>query len=145
MLPSLSAIDLLVVEDDPNDRLLTREAIAETDFRGNVHFVADGLEMMDALCPQGATAEPQLPGLILLDLHMPRMDGNTALARLRADERLRRVPVVVFANSFDEIDIELAYERGTSAYVPKPNGFDELVHLMDLLNRLWFRAASLPR
>jgi CheY-like chemotaxis protein len=140
-------IHILIAEDDPDDRLLAQEALAESNFVAVLDFVADGYELLQFLHRQGAYAAragAPLPGIILLDLNMPRMDGREALQKLKADPVLKSIPVVIMTNSRDDEDISYTYQLGASSYVLKPRGFDELVKLMDELCRYWFRLVELP-
>lgn len=140
-------INILMAEDDPNDRLLTQEALSESQAVVEIDFVADGLELLQLLRCEGRYAEragTPLPGIILLDLNMPRMDGREALTRLKTDPQLKHIPVVILTNSKDDDDITHAYELGASSYVLKPAGFHELVMLMDEICRYWFRVVELP-
>jgi CheY-like chemotaxis protein len=140
-------ISILMAEDDPNDRLLTQEALSESQAVVEIDFVADGLELLQLLRCEGRYAERAgvpLPGIILLDLNMPRMDGREALTRLKTDPQLKHIPVVILTNSKDDDDIMHAYELGASSYVLKPAGFHELVTLMDEICRYWFRVVELP-
>jgi two-component system, response regulator len=147
MMESDSPISILIAEDDPNDQLLTREAIEESQTFADIEFVPDGLALLQFLRREGAYATlagSPLPGIILLDLNMPRMDGREALRVLKSDPALRRIPVVIMTNSKAEEDILHAYDLGVSSYVLKPGGFDELVDLMEDICRYWFGTVTLP-
>lgn len=142
-----SPISLLIAEDDPNDRLLTREALEECQSFAEVEFVTDGIELLHFLRREGSYASKAgtpLPSLILLDLNMPRMDGREALKVLKSDPMLGRIPVIVMTNSNADEDIAQAYDLGVSSYILKPPGFDELVQVMDGICRYWFRTVVLP-
>jgi CheY-like chemotaxis protein len=147
-MPGTSApINILIADDDPNDRLLTEEALAESHTMAELDFVADGLELLQFLHREGTyagRAGAPLPGIILLDLNMPRMDGRQALQKLKSDPVLKRIPVVVMTNSRDDEDISYTYQLGASSYVIKPRGFEDLVTLMKELCRYWFRIVELP-
>ena len=147
MLGNSAPINILIAEDDPNDRLLTQEALAESHTVAELDFVGDGHELLQFLHRQGTYATragAPLPGIILLDLNMPRMDGRQALQKLKSDPVLRRIPVVVMTNSRDDEDISYTYQLGASSYILKPRGFDDLVTLMEELCRYWFRTVELP-
>jgi CheY-like chemotaxis protein len=147
MIGTSAPIKILIAEDDPNDRLLTEEALAESNTTAELDFVGDGFELLQFLRREGtyaARAGAPLPGIILLDLNMPRMDGREALEKLKADPVLRRIPVVVMTNSKDDEDISYTYQLGASSYILKPTGFDELVRLMEEICRYWFRTVELP-
>lgn len=147
MLGNSAPINILIADDDPNDRLLTQEALVESQTVAELDFVADGLELLQFLHCQGTyagRAGAPLPGIILLDLNMPRMDGRQALQQLKSDPVLKTIPVVVMTNSRDDQDITQTYQLGASSYVVKPRGFDDLVTLMKDLCRYWFRIVELP-
>ncbi len=141
------AIYLLMADDDADDRLLTREALAESRLANQLVFVEDGEELMDYLRHRGrysnGGASPR-PGLILLDLNMPRKDGREALREMKADPDLRLIPVVVLTTSKAEEDILRTYDMGASAYISKPVTFAGLVHVMRVLGQYWFEIVELP-
>lgn len=147
MMGSNSPISILIVEDDPNDQLLTQEAIEECQSFAEIDFVSDGVELLRFLRREGSYATRAgvpLPGIILLDLNMPRMDGREALKILKSDPFLRKIPVIIMTNSKAEKDIAHAYELGVSSYVLKPGGFNELVDVMEGICRYWFHIVALP-
>lgn len=147
MIGSDASINILIAEDDPNDRLLTQEAFEESRMLADLEFVADGIELLQFLRREGTYAPlagVPLPRIILLDLNMPRMDGREALRRIKSDPVLKRIPIVVMTNSRDDNDISHAYELGVNSYVQKPAGFDELVDLMEQLCHYWFQIVTLP-
>lgn len=140
-------MSILIAEDDPNDQLLTQEAIEECQAFADIDFVADGQELLQFLRREGAHAARAgfpLPGIILLDLNMPRMDGREALKVLKSDPMFKRIPVIIMTNSKADEDISYAYDLGASSYVLKPGGFDELVEVMRGICQYWFRTVVLP-
>jgi len=140
-------VTILMAEDDLDDRLLTKEALAESRLVNDLHFVEDGIELLDYLHQRGAYADPQTaprPGLILLDLNMPRMDGREALAEIKADPDLRRIPIVVLTTSKAEEDILQSYDLGVGGFVTKPVSFDGLVEVVKAIGRYWFQIVELP-
>lgn len=140
-------ITILMAEDDPDDRLLTRDALRESRLVNGIHFVEDGEELMDYLCRRGRYAPPHKaprPGLILLDLNMPRKDGREALEEIKADPLLRRIPVVVLTTSEAEEDILRSYDLGVSGFITKPVTFDGLVKVMRSVTIYWFQIVELP-
>ncbi|MFH1746058.1 MAG: response regulator [Planctomycetota bacterium] len=140
-------ITLLVAEDDPDDRMLVREALANSRLANNLRFVADGEELLDYLRRRAQYSNPASaprPGLILLDLNMPRKDGREALRELKADSDLRRIPVVVLTTSQAEADICRCYNLGASSFIVKPVSFEALVEVMKTLERYWFETVELP-
>lgn len=140
-------IVILLAEDDADDRLLVREALAEGRVLNELRCVEDGEELLDYLRRQGRYADPETsprPGLVLLDLNMPRKDGREALREIKADPDLRRIPVVVMTTSKAEEDIFRSYDLGASSYITKPVTFERLVELMKVMGRYWFELVELP-
>lgn len=138
---------ILLADDDPDDRLLVQEALTETAVATDFRAVEDGERLLAYLRRQGDFAAPEAaprPALILLDLNMPRMDGREALAAIKADPQLRRIPVVVFSTSSAEQDVVGSYDLGANSYVTKPSSFDELLALMDALGAYWKDTVRLP-
>jgi CheY-like chemotaxis protein len=141
------SITILMADDDEDDRLLTRDAMLESHLRNDIHFVEDGVELMDYLLRRGryvGLAETPLPGLILLDLNMPRKDGREALEEIRAIDELRAIPIVILTTSDSEEDVFRSYELGANSFIRKPVTFDSLVRLMSLLGRYWLDVVELP-
>lgn len=140
-------ITILLAEDDEEDRMLAEEALEENRLANALHCVADGEELMDYLYRRGEYTElthTPLPGLILLDLNMPKKDGREALSEIKADPHLRRIPVVVLTTSKAEEDIYRTYDLGVSSFITKPVTFDGLVDVMKTLARYWFEIVELP-
>jgi CheY-like chemotaxis protein len=137
---------ILVAEDDPDDRLLVREAFNESQLLCNLTFVGDGNELMDYLLRQGSFVNQPVPrpGLILLDLNMPGKDGREALAELKAHPVLRRIPVVVMTTSKAERDVLQSYELGVSSFLVKPVTFERLVEMVKTLGDYWLDMVVLP-
>jgi CheY-like chemotaxis protein len=138
---------ILMAEDDSDDRLLVKDAVAECQWQADLRFVENGEDMMDYLCRRGkyagASAAPR-PGLILLDLNMPRKDGREVLREVKANAALRRIPVVVLTTSKADTDIASIYELGANSFISKPVQFDALVGLMKILSQYWFSVVQLP-
>lgn len=140
-------ITILLADDDPDDRKLTQDAFAENRLANLLHWVEDGEELLDYLHRRGQYANLRgeaLPGLILLDLNMPRKDGREALKEIKADPELRRIPVVVLTTSKAEEDIVRTYDLGVNSYVTKPVTFKSLVELVKVLGNYWFEVVELP-
>ena len=134
-------ITILIADDDVDDRMLARDALAECRLANDVRFVQDGEELLDYLHQRNGFAAPgaaPLPGLILLDLKMPRKDGREALQEIKADPELRRIPVVVLTTSKAEEDIYRTYDLGVNSFVTKPVTFDALVNIMKTVTKYWF-------
>ena len=141
------AITILVADDDEDDRMFARDALDEARLANTVDFVEDGEELLDYLCHRGNYsgdyAKP-LPGLILLDLNMPRKDGREALKEIKEHPELRRIPIVVLTTSKDQEDIYRTYDLGVSSFITKPVTFEGLVEIMKTLGKYWFEIVSLP-
>lgn len=144
---AIKLITILLAEDDPDDRQLTQEAFVESRLANEVHFVEDGEELMDYLLRRGkyeSLKDKNLPGLILLDLNMPRKDGREALKEIKADPELRRIPIVVLTTSKAEEDILRTYNLGVNSYITKPVTFESLVETIKVLGKYWFEIVELP-
>ena len=138
---------IVMAEDDADDRLLIKDAVNECNWDVDLRFVENGEELLDYLLRRGkydqAATAPR-PGLILLDLNMPRKDGREVLREIKATAELRRIPVVVLTTSRADTDIEGIYELGANSFISKPVQFDGLVSLMKLLGQYWFKTVALP-
>jgi CheY-like chemotaxis protein len=141
-------VTILLADDDEEDRELTRDALQDARLANEMKFVVDGQELMDYLRREGDYADPSVdaprPGIILLDLNMPKKDGREALAEIKADESLRRIPVVVLTTSKDEEDVFRTYDLGVSSFITKPVTFAGLVDVMRTWTRYWFEIVELP-
>jgi CheY-like chemotaxis protein len=141
------SVIILLAEDDPDDRMLVQDAVAEGRLVNEVRCVEDGEELMDYLHQRGPYAgdgAAPRPGLILLDLNMPKKDGREALKEIKADPALRQIPVVVLTTSKAEEDVFRSYDLGANSFVTKPVTFQSLVELMKTLNRYWLEIVELP-
>jgi two-component system, response regulator len=138
---------ILMAEDDPDDRLLSREALEEANLELELVFVQDGEELIDYLEHKGTYSGKTSPRpcLILLDLNMPRKDGREALREIKENPALRQIPVVVLTTSRAEEDIMRCYDLGVSGYITKPVQFNELVEIMRTLGEYWFEIVELPQ
>jgi CheY-like chemotaxis protein len=131
---------VLIAEDDPDDRLLLREAFAERQYDVPLHFVNDGVELIDYLVEVGE-GNGQWPSLILLDINMPRMNGLQALERIKSHSRMRSIPCAMLSTSTSPDMVSLAYRLGASSYFQKPATFEEMVELAGVIHLSWL---SLP-
>ena len=141
------AVVILLADDDADDREMTRKALAKNHLANEVYEVVDGEELLDFLRHRGRYAPPALsptPGLILLDLNMPKKDGREALAEIKADPALRRIPVVVMTTSKAEEDIFRMYDLGSNSFISKPITLTALVDVMIVLGQYWFQIVTLP-
>jgi two-component system, response regulator len=141
-------LTILLADDDEDDRELARDALQEFRLANEMKFVVDGQDLLDYLRREGRWAGPEVdaprPGIILLDLNMPKKDGREALAELKADESLRRIPVVVLTTTKDEEDVLRAYDLGVSSFITKPVTFGGLVDVMRTWSQYWFEIVELP-
>src|SRR3954470_20102357 len=140
-------ITILMADDDADDRTLTKEAFEEGRLINDIRFVENGEQLLDYLRKQGAYAPPASaprPGLILLDLNMPRKDGRTVLKELKSDPELRQIPVVVLTTSKADEDIYKSYDLGVNSYIVKPVTFEALVDILQTLEKYWFEIVELP-
>ncbi|HEX8169983.1 MAG TPA: response regulator [Thermoanaerobaculia bacterium] len=140
-------IVILLADDDEEDRMLAANALEESRVVNDLRFVEDGEELLDYLYHRGRYAEPEsspTPGLILLDLNMPRKDGREALREIKADPDLRRIPVVVLTTSKAEEDIYRTYDLGANSFITKPVSFEGLVAVMREVGRYWIEIVELP-
>jgi CheY-like chemotaxis protein len=137
-------IEVLLVEDDPGDVLLIREAFDYNKVHNNLNVVSDGEQALAYLRRDGGFADAQRPDLILLDLNLPRKDGREVLAEVKADEQLRRIPVVVLTTSEAEEDILRSYELHANAYVTKPVDFERFVAIVRQIDDFFVSVVRLP-
>jgi CheY-like chemotaxis protein len=146
-MPDVS-VKILLVDDDLEDQQMTREAFAANRLANEIVCVNDGEELMDYLRRRGRYSELKkapLPGLILLDLNIPRKDGRETLKEIKADPELRRIPIVVLTTSNAEEDILRSYNLGANSYVTKPASFKSLVDRIKVLGQYWFEVVRLPK
>jgi two-component system response regulator len=140
-------ITILYAEDDPDDRMLTADALRESQLVNDLVMVEDGTEVLSYLRREGRWSDPSSsprPGIILMDLNMPKMDGGEALAAIKSDRRFASIPVVIMTTSRADADIVRSYEIGANSYIAKPATFDGLVQVMADLGRYWFEIVRLP-
>jgi CheY-like chemotaxis protein len=140
----LELVDVLLVEDDPGDVLMTREAFEHYQIRNNLHVVSDGEQAMNFLRRAGDYAEVPRPGLILLDLNLPRRNGLEVLAELKADDDLLSIPVVVLTTSQAQEDILRSYSLHANAYISKPVDFDKFIDVIKEIDKFFLTLVQLP-
>ncbi len=141
------SITILLADDDADDRMMAADALEESRLANDVRFVEDGEELMDYLRRRGKYSDPAAaprPGLILLDLNMPRKDGREALREIKAEPNLRTIPVIVLTTSKAEEDIYRTYDLGVNSFITKPVNFESLVGVMRALGKYWFEIVELP-
>lgn len=140
-------VSILIAEDDPEDRMLTIDALDENNIKRGYHFVGDGEELMDYLnhrsCYQDSLQFPR-PRLILLDLNMPKKDGREALQEIKRDENLKRIPIVILTTSKADEDVIRSYNLGVNSFITKPVSYQDLVEVIATLSKYWFQIVELP-
>lgn len=144
---SYRPITILMADDDEDDRMLAQSALEESRLVNRLDFVEDGEELLDYLQRRNNYESLQgtpLPGLILLDLNMPRKDGREALREIRDDNQLRRIPIVILTTSKEEEDIFRSYDLGANSYITKPVTFEGLVEVMRTIGKYWFEIVEPP-
>jgi CheY-like chemotaxis protein len=147
MRPDRLPITILLADDDEDDLQMTQEALEQSRLGNDLRFAVDGEDLMDYLLRRGRYADPAdspAPGLILLDLNMPKKDGREALAEIKANPDLRKIPVIVLTTSRAEEDVFRTYELGVSSFITKPVTFEGLVEAMKVLTEYWFEIVELP-
>lgn len=138
-------IDVLLVEDDPGDELMTREAFEDNKIGNNLHVVRDGEEALDFLYRRAAHADAPRPDLILLDLNLPKYDGRQVLEKIKSDPALSHIPVVVLTTSAAEEDILRSYRLHANAYVTKPVDLDQFIAAVRQIDDFFVQVVRLPR
>ncbi|MDP9259981.1 MAG: response regulator [Actinomycetota bacterium] len=147
MRPDRQPITILLADDDEDDLQMTQEALEQSRLGNDLRFAVDGEDLMDYLLRRGRYVDPAdspAPGLILLDLNMPKKDGREALAEIKATPDLRKIPVIVLTTSRAEEDVFRTYELGVSSFITKPVTFEGLVEAMKVLTEYWFEIVELP-
>ncbi len=140
-------VTVLMADDDQDDCLLVKEAFEENEFNSDLRFVEDGEALMDYLRQNGRFSDPGTaprPGLILLDLNMPRKDGREALREIKADDALRHIPIIILTTSHEHEDILRSYCVGANSFITKPVTFEGLRDLIGLIGKYWLQIVELP-
>jgi two-component system response regulator len=143
----LKPVTILMADDDADDRQLTLEAFKEIHLANDLRFVEDGEELLDYLYHRGKYSDPitaPRPGIILLDLNMPRMDGREALQELKKDPQFRGIRVVIMTTSKAEQDVVRSYDLSATSYITKPVTFERLVDVIRALGKYWLEIVELP-
>jgi CheY-like chemotaxis protein len=138
-------IDILLVEDDPGDELITREAFADNKIKNTLHVARDGKEGLDFLYRRGAYADAPTPDLILLDLNLPKYDGRQLLEKVKSDDNLCHIPVVVLTTSSAEEDVLSSYKLHANAYVTKPVDLDQFMKAVREIDEFFVQVVRLPQ
>ena len=137
-------VEILLAEDNPGDVMLTKKALEQGKLANNLHVTTDGVDALQFLRQEGEYEDAPRPDLVLLDLNMPRKDGEDVLEEMQADASLRRIPVVVLTSSESEEDIAKSYELNANAYPTKPVDFDGFVEIVNRMEDFWFQVVKLP-
>ena len=143
-MPDASAITILIADDDEDDRLMTRDALRDARLHNDLRFVIDGVDLMDFLHRRNGYGDAPRPGLILLDLNMPRKDGREALAEIKQHPDFKQIPVIVLTTSKAEEDLVRTYDLGVNSFITKPVTFLGLVEVMKVFTRYWLEIVDLP-
>lgn len=144
MTPQARPVDILLIEDDPGDELITREALEHNKFQNRLHVARDGEEGLDYLYRRGKYVDAPRPGLILLDLNLPKYDGGQLLEKIKSDADLCRIPVVVLTTSSTEEDILRSYKLHANAYVTKPVDLDQFISAVRQIDEFFLQVVRLP-
>lgn len=137
-------VEILLIEDNPGDARLAREALRDAKVRNNLSWVPDGVEGMAYLRREGKYSQSARPDLILLDLNLPRKDGREVLSEIKADENLRRIPVVILTTSQAEEDILRAYHLNANCYITKPVDLEQFMKVVKTIEDFWLTIVRLP-
>ena len=137
-------VEILLVEDNPGDVRLTKEALKEGKVYNNLHWAKDGVEALEFLRQQGKHAKAPRPDIILLDLNLPKKDGREVLAVIKRDNDLKQIPVVVLTTSKTEEDVLKSYELHANCYVTKPVDLEKFIHVVQSIDRFWLTVVTLP-
>ena len=140
-----TAIEILLVEDNPGDVVLTEEALLESKVLNRLSVAEDGVEALRRLRREGPYADHPRPDLILLDLNLPRMDGREVLAAIKTDPELRRIPVVILTTSQAERDVAEAYDRHANCYIVKPVDLDQFIHVVRTIEGFWLSVVKMSK
>jgi CheY-like chemotaxis protein len=140
----LQSVEILLIEDSPTDVLLAKEALDFSKIANNLHIATDGVEALAFLRQEGKYIYAPRPGLILLDLNLPRKDGREVLAEIKNDEKLKRIPVVVLTTSKSEVDVLKAYGLHANCYIVKPVDFEKFADVVKNIENFWFSIVTLP-
>ena len=137
-------VEILLVEDNPGDVRLTKEALKEGKVYNNLHWAKDGVEALEFLKRQGKHAKAPRPDIILLDLNLPKKDGREVLELVKKDSELKQIPVVVLTTSEAEEDVLKSYELHANCYVTKPVDLEKFIHVVQSIDRFWLTVVTLP-
>lgn len=139
----MNSLFILIAEDDSDDRFLMQKALEETGKDIKIKFVENGVELIDHLNETRAQENGNYPGFILLDLNMPKMDGREVLKNIKSDSEFKKIPVVVFSTTKNQMEVKRCYDLGANTYIVKPVNFDSLVETIQDIHTYWLKTATL--
>jgi len=142
---NVDVVEILLVEDNPGDQRLTREALKEGKIKNNLNIVSDGELAIEYLRKEGKFSDATRPDLILLDLNLPKKDGYEVLSVIKSDNNLKRIPVVVLTTSSADEDIMESYNLNVNCYITKPVDFDQFTNIVKQIGQFWFKIVKLPK
>ncbi len=141
----MNSNDILLIEDNPGDARLIKEALQAGGVAvSNIHHVVDGAQAMEFLQRDGEFNDAPEPGLVLLDLNLPKMDGRTVLTKMKTDPVLQEIPVIILTTSFAGVDVEYCYKNGANAFMTKAANFDDLMESLNIFRKFWLSIVQLP-
>jgi len=145
----MEEVFILIAEDDADDRFLLKAAFEENGFKDKLHFVENGVEVLDYLNNinqnnKGQDGEMKMPRFILLDLNMPKKDGREVLIELKQNAVLKNIPVIIFSTTNNELEMRRCYELGANSYITKPNSFESLIKTVAAFRSYWIQTTSIP-
>ena len=140
----MEEIFILIAEDDSDDRFLLNAAFEENGFRDKLHFVENGVELIDFLNKLNKEESSRLPAFILLDLNMPKKDGREVLIELKQNSVFKKIPIIIFSTTNNEQEMRRCYELGANSYITKPNSFESLIRTVAVLRSYWMHISQIP-
>jgi CheY-like chemotaxis protein len=141
--PIMNSLSILIAEDDSDDRFLMQKALEETGANIKIEFVENGVELLESLNKTRSEENGNYPGFILLDLNMPKMDGREVLKSIKTDNEFKKIPVVVFSTTKNQLEVKRCYDLGANTYIVKPVNFDLLVETINDIHKYWLKTATL--
>ena len=141
---AIKAVEILLIEDNAGDARLAKEALRDAKVRNNLTWISDGIDALAYLRREGKYDKAPRPDLILLDLNLPRKDGREVLSEIKADERIKRIPVVILTTSQAEEDVLRAYHLNANCYIPKPVDLDQFIRVVKTIEDFWLTIVRLP-